>query len=302
MVGGLLLDHWLGDPEGWPHPVRGFGFLADLLERLLNRGPQQFWAGLGATLLLVGGVIASMAFVEHGVRSLSSDLCLWLLTVVGVYFGVAYRSLLTEVEQVFARLANEGLDAGRAQVSRIVGRDPALLDKQGVKRAALESLAENLSDGVVAPLFYFSLFGLPGLWGYKMVNTLDSMWGYRSDRFEAFGKSAARLDDLLNWIPARLTAALIALCGRRAEAFRVAFAQGGRHPSPNAGYPEAALAGVLGCRFGGPSFYQGSWVDKPFIGVCPRTLEENDLHRAVLVCRRAAGASFVLLGSICLCS
>ena len=172
---------------------------------------------------------------------------------------------------------DESLEKGRTQVGRIVGRDTSELSAQEIRTAALETLAENLSDGVVAPLFWCALFGVPGMLAYKMVNTLDSMIGYRNERYREFGCFAARLDDVANWIPARITALLMAVVapkmdsqGRKMKSFRelLRFVRrhGSQHLSPNSGYPEAALAGILNCRFGGPHNYFGEEVYKPYIG------------------------------------
>lgn len=159
--------------------------------------------------------------------------------------------------------ADRSLEEGRRQVARIVGRDTSGLTDTEVRTAALETLAENLSDGVIAPLFWYLLLGVPGMLAYKMVNTLDSMIGYRNERYRAFGCFAARLDDVANYLPARLTAFLMVLVTGRLSLLRFVFRYGPRHASPNSGYPEAALAGILDCRFGGPHQYFGEWVYKP---------------------------------------
>ncbi len=176
-------------------------------------------------------------------------------------------------------LHNQGLEAGRKQLSRIVGRDTTQLTAQQIRIAVLETMSENLSDGVVAPLFYYALAGIPGMMTYKMINTLDSMLGYRSARYEQFGKFAARLDDVANFIPARLTALLMVLVSGSWRGFLFTIKYGHKHKSPNAGYPEAALAGILNCRFGGPNRYHGQLVSKPYIGKQDRLIQPEEIER-----------------------
>jgi adenosylcobinamide-phosphate synthase len=208
-----------------------------------------------------------------------------------VFTALAHRTLVAECLAVF-RVLGDGsrdtdaahLDAARRQLSRIVGRDTARLDAQQIRTAALETLSENLSDGVVAPLFWYALGGVPAMMAYKMLNTLDSMIGHRDARHEYFGKTAARLDDAANCIPARLTAVLLALAARSPRAFRFIVRYGSAHASPNSGYPEAALAGVLDVRFGGAHDYDGERIDKPFIGENPRAIRPGEIAVAVRLC------------------
>lgn len=190
---------------------------------------------------------------------------------------------------------DHSLDEGRKQVARIVGRDTSALSAQEVRTAALETLAENLSDGVIAPLFWYAVLGVPGMMAYKMVNTLDSMIGYRNERYRQFGCIAARIDDVANYIPARLTALLMILVSGRFSLLRFVGKYGSRHASPNSGYPEAALAGILNCRFGGPHYYFGEEVWKPFIGNNERALTTEDMKKAVCVNRQAEVLMVVLV-------
>ena len=183
----------------------------------------------------------------------------------------------------------------KGALDRIVGRDTSALSAQEVRTAALETLAENLSDGVVAPLFWYLLLGVPGMLAYKMVNTLDSMVGYKNERYRRFGCFAARLDDVANYIPARLTALLMILVSGRFSLLRFVGKYGSRHASPNSGYPEAALAGILNCRFGGPHYYFGEEVWKPFIGNNERALTTEDMKKAVCVNRQAEVLMVVLV-------
>ncbi|TVT43329.1 cobalamin biosynthesis protein CobD [Hymenobacter setariae] len=275
---GYALDLWLADPEGWPHPVRTYGALIAAGERHLNHGSHRFAKGTGLAAGLVGGTFLTFKLLHQLLRRLPPG---WAVAAdtVWVFYGLANTGLVREGRAVFVVLDSEGLEAGRRQLARIVGRDTARLGAQQIRTAVLESLAENLSDGVVAPLCAYALGGVPGLMAYKMVNTLDSMVGYRSPRYEQFGKFAARLDDVANLLPARLTAGLLAALGGSGRALRFIGRFGNQHKSPNAGYPEAALAGVLDCRFGGPNYYHGQLVPKPYIGDNPRPIGPTEIER-----------------------
>ncbi len=195
---------------------------------------------------------------------------------------------------------DRSLDEGRQQVARIVGRDTQHLSAQEVRTAALETLAENLSDGVLAPLFWLVLLGVPGMLAYKMVNTLDSMIGYRTERYRDFGCWAAHIDDIANYVPARLTALFIVLAysvchpSRLLPCLRFVLRYGNEHASPNSGWPEAALAAVLNCRFGGPHDYFGQLFPKPYIGHNPRLLSTADLHVSLRLCLAAEVAAVVV--------
>ena len=216
-----------------------------------------------------------------------------------VFYCLAGTTLIREVKQVFLA-ADRSLEEGRKQVSRIVGRDTSELTDQEVRIAALETLAENLSDGVIAPLFWYLLLGVPGMLAYKMVNTLDSMVGYKNERYLQFGCAAAYIDDMANYIPARLTALLMVLSVGRPGLLRFVGKYGNRHASPNSGYPESALAGILNCRFGGPHVYFGEIVYKPFIGDKDRLIHTQDMHKAVDINRRAE-ILMIIVNIVCLC-
>ena len=278
---GYGLDLWLGDPRWLPHPIVGFGWMIAPAERRLNHGGERgrFLKGLLLTVTLVTGVFLICAVVQAAAFWLHP----WVgagFVAIGVFSGLAHRTLITEGNAVFQAL-NESLDAGRRRLAWIVGRDTAQLDVQQVRTAVFETMAENLSDGVVAPLFFYALGGVPAMMAYKMVNTLDSMIGHRNTRYEQFGKAAARLDDVANFIPARVTALLMVLVAGSARGLRFVFRYGSVHASPNAGYPEAALAGILDLRFGGPLIYDGERVEKPWIGENPRTIEHGEITRIV---------------------
>ena len=208
------------------------------------------------------------------------------LDAIIIFYCLAGTTLIREVREVFLAL-DRSLEEGRERVARIVGRDTSELSAQEVRTAALETLAENLSDGVIAPLFWLALLGTPGMFAYKMVNTLDSMIGYRTERYKDFGCWAAHIDDIANYIPARLTALLMILVSGNLKLLGFVWRNGRNHASPNSGYPEAALAGILNCRFGGPHYYFGQIFDKPYIGDNERLLTTDDMKTAIRVNRTA---------------
>ena len=250
LAGGFLLDKILGDPLWLPHPVIGFGKLISRCERRGNQGTHRKRNGAWTAI----GLVVLVFLVSKGLLEAAALLHPWVkiaLSVVAVFYCLAGKTLIDEVRMVF-EAADISLEAGRKQVARIVGRDTSSLTDQEVRTAALETLAENLSDGVIAPLFWYFLLGVPGMLAYKMVNTLDSMIGYRNARYKDFGCWAARMDDVANYLPARLTALLMVLVSGRWSLLKFVAHYGRMHASPNSGYPEAALAGILNCRFGGP--------------------------------------------------
>lgn len=291
----VALDWWLGDPAWLPHPVVGFGKMIAFGERHLNKGNHRMAKGA----VLAVSLIALVYVLTWFLLSLLPPLGRVGMGIVLVFFCLAGTTLIREVREVFLAL-DRSLEEGRAQVARIVGRDTSELSAQEVRTAALETLAENLSDGVIAPMFWYLLLGIPGMLAYKMVNTLDSMIGYKTDRYRDFGCWAAHIDDIANYIPARLTALLMIVhpwplpkggevnsAKGRCSLFRFVWKYGRRHASPNSGYPEAALAGILDCRFGGPHYYFGELFDKPYIGTHDRPLTTADMQTAVRVNRTA---------------
>jgi adenosylcobinamide-phosphate synthase len=280
---GFTLDQLLGDPEKLPHPIVGFGHLISFGEKRLNKGKYLFAKGAIMTLILVTSIyLATKLFIN--ITTNYNYIFNLLLTAIIAFYCLSARTLRHEVRQVFEAL-EQSTNAGRKQLSRIVGRDTATLEPQQIRSAALETLAENLSDGVIAPLFWFALLGVPGMLAYKMINTLDSMIGYKNDRYFYFGKFAARLDDVANYVPARITAFLMLLSANKLSKTDFVIKNGNRHSSPNSGYPEAALAAILNCRFGGPNSYFGKIVDKPFIGNNDRLLVLDDMQSAVKINR-----------------
>lgn len=291
LLAGWILDRILGDPSWLPHPVVGFGKIISFFEHLLNIGKDRKVKGAVMAISLVLFVF----MICRGILSLLSPFPIVKIIVetIGVFYCLAGTTLSREVKMVF-KACGEGIKAARKQIARIVGRDTASLDEQEIKTAALETLAENLSDGVIAPMFWYLLLGLPGMMAYKMVNTLDSMIGYKSERYKDFGCFAAKMDDVANYIPARLTSFLMVISTFRLSLFRFVRKYGCCHASPNSGYPEAALAGILDCRFGGTHDYFGEAVYKPYIGSNPKLLTDSDLRISLRVCLRAELLMLVL--------
>ena len=290
---GWLLDLLLGDPIWLPHPVVWFGKAIAACEHKLNRGNFRKAKGAFVAIVLIALVFALSWFLRRLLLPLPSYLLL-LFDAIIIFYCLAGTTLIREVREVFLAL-DRSLDEGRQQVARIVGRDTSELSAQEVRTAALETLAENLSDGVIAPLFWLAILGTPGMLAYKMVNTLDSMIGYKTERYKAFGCWAAHIDDIANYIPARLTAFLMILATGKLGRLRFVWKNGRNHASPNSGYPEAALAGILNCRFGGPHYYFGELFDKPFIGENDRLLTTADMKKAVRVNRTAEVIMVILV-------
>ncbi|GGL85121.1 cobalamin biosynthesis protein [Nakamurella endophytica] len=277
---GALADRALGDPRR-RHPVAGFGAVAALAERRWYRDTVA--AGGWHVAALVLPVVGAAAVAERGLRRWPWPRA--ALTAGATWTVLGGRSLGREAAAVHTRLVAGDLPAARVRLTHLVGRDTARLDTGEVARAVVESVAENTSDAVVGPLVWGALFGVPGLLGYRAVNTLDAMVGHRSDRYLRFGRVAARLDDLVNLLPARLCVALTAAAapvvgGRPAAAIAAARRDGGRHPSPNAGPVEAAAAGALGITLGGTNSYEGAAEDRGTLGDGPPP-GPADIPRAV---------------------
>jgi adenosylcobinamide-phosphate synthase len=303
---GFLLDQLLGDPPSWPHPVRWIGRLIHLLEPLLRWLRPERLGGIVLFLLTTsaaGG--AAWAFLE-----LSAWWQPWgplLMTAALIYWGLAARSLADETRLVLDPAEKGDWPEARRRLARIVGRDTAELTPEEIYRACIETVAENTTDAVVAPLFYAALFGPVGLWAFKAISTLDSMVGYRNEKYRYFGWASARADDLANWLPARLTWLLLSVAaflsghsGRRA--FRIGWRDGRKHPSPNAAWAEAAMAGALGVQLGGLSHYQGVSSAKPLLGDPGPALTGQHVRQAILVMQMTAWLSLglgMLLAGFC---
>jgi adenosylcobinamide-phosphate synthase len=299
-----MLDLVLGDPRGFPHPVRLFGWVIQGLEKILRRlSRHEAWEKFAGVLLAVGlpgGVFVLSAYLLT-VWLPPFPLLQSLLTILLAYTTLATRSLHQEAARVVKALEAGQVNEARKWLSWIVGRDTENLDREGMLRATLETVAENLSDGVIAPLFYLMLGGVPLALAFKAASTLDSMVGYKNDRYRHFGWASARLDDLWNYIPARLTAWLIvgaawARGWNWRSARRIWLRDGRKYPSPNAGLPQAALAGALGIRLGGPAAYGGVRKEKPYLGdeVSEITLSEYKQTIFVLYATSAVMALVVL--------
>ncbi|MBE9509803.1 MAG: cobalamin biosynthesis protein CobD [Bacteroidetes bacterium] len=281
LIIGFILDSLLGDPLWLPHPIRWFGNVISSFENKLNNKKKTTLKGCCTALVL----ISATYFAFYGILEFSRPFkyIYYPLASVFVFYGLANQSLITESLKVEHKLTNEGLEAGREQLSCIVGRDTSQLSENKIRIAILETLSENLSDGVIAPLFYYAIGGIPLMLAYKMVNTLDSMIGYKNERYRQFGFCAAKFDDIANFIPARITALLMIFITLSRRGFTYVLKFGHKHTSLNAGYPEAALAGILDCRFGGSNVYHGKLVEKPFIGTNNKPITQNDIYKACII-------------------
>jgi adenosylcobinamide-phosphate synthase len=280
LIIGWIADKLFGDPSWLPHPVVGFGKMITWGEHRFNKGTHLILKGGLMAVCYMIAVYALTSFVLIHLLGPTVPMISWILSAILIYYCLAGTTLISEVEMVFKAL-DRSLEEGRKQVSRIVGRDTSQLSDQEIRKAALETLAENLNDGVVAPLFWLMLLGVPGMVAYKMVNTLDSMIGYRTQRYLYFGRVAARMDDVANYIPARLTALLMILVACKPKLLSFVRQFGSQHASPNSGYPESALAGILNCQFGGTHIYFGERIEKPFIGTNNRPLDKTDMQTAI---------------------
>lgn len=304
----MLIELGIGYPEpvvsAIGHPVTWIGALIGGLDRSLNcdaAAPLRRGAGV-VTIAIVLGITGTIAFViQH--QLLRLPLGIFALAIVASSM-IAQRSLYRHVAKVAAALEKQDLDSGRAAVSHIVGRDTAALDTAGVARAAIESLAENFSDGIVAPVFWMVIGGLPGAALYKAINTADSMIGHRTPRYAAFGWAAARLDDVVNLPASRLAALLLFAAAalqknaRPAAAWRAVARDAARHRSPNAGYPEAAMAGALGLSLAGPRRYAGVTIDDAMMGDGRRDADARDIRRALALYARADAILIAILFGI----
>lgn len=295
---GWLADRIWGDPEGLPHPVVYFGKAIALGEKRLNQGRNRMEKGAILALSLIIGTFACFHILLN-ILDFIHPVLASVVTAAGVFFCLAGKTLIQEVRMVFDAV-EQSTEAGRKQVGRIVGRDTSHLSPQEIRTAALETLAENLSDGVIAPMFWYLLLGLPGMMAYKMVNTLDSMIGYKNERYRLFGRVAAHIDDVANYIPARITALLMLLVSGNIHQWKFVARYGTAHASPNSGYPEAALAAILNCRFGGTHDYFGQPVVKPYIGTNERAFTSLDMQLAVRVNERVELLMGILVCLLCL--
>lgn len=303
VIVGFFLDLWIGDPERWPHPVRAMGWLIGRLEGMFRKISPKTPAGE----LVAGGLLAAaVTAVTGGIAAAILIAAGWIHPALRFFFmcimswqALAAKSLKTESMKVYDRLIREDVEGARRAVSQIVGRDTKPLSREGIIRAAVETVAENTSDGVIAPLFYLLFFGPVGGFLYKAVNTMDSMVGYRNEKYLYFGRIPARLDDLANLLPARLTGFLLigtafflpGFDGK--EAFRIWCRDRYCHKSPNSAQGEAACAGALGIQLAGPAWYFENLHEKPWIGDETRPVEAEDIRR---VNRLMMGSAWMALG------
>ena len=307
LIIGSILDFILGDPRGLWHPVQGIGWVISRLERILRRifpsgKTGERWAGgllVILTLLISVGLPALLLFLLSSIHPLLS----FLLSCIFCWQMLAAKSLRVESMKVKEALEQEGLEAGRRAVSMIVGRDTRDLTEEGVIKAAVETVAENTSDGVTAPLFYMILAGPLGGIAYKAVNTMDSMVGYKNETYQYFGTCAARLDDAANFIPARLSALFMIAAAFLAgydgkNAWRIFKRDRKKHKSPNAAHTEAVMAGALNVRLAGDAWYFGKLFKKPFIGDDIRPVERQDIARACRLEYATALLQLLVLGAL----
>ena len=300
----FALDMVVGDPPTWPHPIRWMGQCIEKGEPVVRR-----WV---ANEVLAGGIFAcSLVIVWWGIAAAMVHAAHWLhpaagfgLEVVLIFYCLSVRSLHDAAMQIHRLLSKGRVDAARSALAMIVGRDVAHFGEEEIARATVETVAENFVDGVLSPLFFAAIGGAPLAVAYKMVNTLDSMVGYKNDRYLRFGRVAARLDDAANFIPARLSVPVIAMATgmlaphKGKQALHTAMDEGSRHTSPNAGYPEAAFAGALAVKLNGPNFYGGVRVEKPFIGAAFGRVDVDHIKKAcalmMLSAILAAGLAWVV--------
>lgn len=298
-----LSDLIIGDPERLPHPVRWMGKAIETAEARFRRFPIPLSISglLFALFLIFSTWLLTLILVK--VAGCIHPVLRGILEIVLIYYAISVRSLESSAMAVYGALRNGDPILAKEKLSMIVGRDVAPLSDEGVIRASVETVAENLVDGVISPLFYAAIGGAPLAIAYKMINTLDSMVGYKNEKYEQFGKASARIDDLANYIPARLAVFVIALAAEfilcsGIRALKTAFYEGKRHSSPNSGYPEAAFAGVLEVRLGGPNYYAGQSVSKPYIGEKFGEVSINDIPKACDIMILSSFLWFLILWGI----
>lgn len=282
----FVLDLVIGDPRFLPHPIRWMGRCIEVCEPFFRRlFRNEILAGASFALAMIIGCWSLVALLIYGAYGLHSTAGL-ILEVVLVFYCLSARSLWLAAMEIHQLLKHGHVDEARSKLSMIVGRDVDQYGADDIARATVETVAENFVDGVLSPLFFASIGGAPLAMAYKMVNTLDSMVGYKNARYHRFGRWAARIDDVANWLPARLSVLIISLAaaifpGRNAgRTLYTALKEGSHHSSPNAGYPEAAFAGVLKVKLNGPNYYKGRLVDKPFIGVNFGIVKQHHIQKA----------------------
>jgi adenosylcobinamide-phosphate synthase len=296
IAAAIVLDLFFGDPRDWPHIARLTGWLAERYERLLTKRAQRtVTLGVVFWFFVVGTLLVLYVFARRFCEFLGSGAVLVLDTLI-IYQAIAAKDLHCHAKAVLRPLLCHDLVEARKRLSFVVGRDTQSLDESEIARATIESVAESLTDGIIAPLFWSMIGGAPGALVYRAANTLDSMVGHRTDLYEKFGKASARVDDFLNWLPARFCAILFCLCKRK-NLVATVHAEAGGHASPNAGWGESAMAHVLGVRLGGANFYDGEFVRGPVFNAAGRRAGIGDIQRSLNWMWRisAAGAGIILV-------
>jgi adenosylcobinamide-phosphate synthase len=307
LIIALTLDLLVGDPESAPHPVRWIGRLITKGEKRLRRGPKvtpggERARGAALTVVVVASVYLISTLLLYLTRRYSTPL-FYILTVYMIWASISVKTLSDEARSILRALSEHGLEGdlgARSRLARIVGRDTGELDAKGIFRATTETVAESTSDGVIAPLFYLAIGGPALMLAYKAVNTLDSMLGYKNERYKNFGLVPARLDDVAGYIPARLSAALMVAAAfilgyDWRGALGTAWRDGRKHPSPNAGVVEAAAAGAFNIRLGGPASYGGISAEKPYIGNGPKEPDSETVASAIRLMRISAAIMSALI-------
>ncbi|RFU68002.1 adenosylcobinamide-phosphate synthase CbiB [Bacillus sp. V59.32b] len=294
-----LLDLLIGDPKNWPHPVRWMGALIGFLDKRWNKGGYKIWMGLlmtGTVLVTVLLVTYVTVFVMYSLHPAAG--VLWEVILIST--AIAQRSLKEAAMEVYHPLSNSDLTEARTKLSYIVGRDTDRLDVSEVVRGTVETVAENTSDGVTAPLFWGAIGGAPFAIVYRAINTCDSMVGYRNERYGQFGWASAKLDDLVNWIPSRLTALMMLVSMKSKvtgfrDCWRITLRDAPKHPSPNSGWGEAATASILGIQLGGVNYYKGCISDRARMGTPIVNLKPIHIQESITIMRRASFGFLLLL-------
>ena len=289
----IIMDSLIGDPYRMPHPIRLFGNIISAVEKILNKGQLRKVKGAWAWLILISLTAATFYGMDYFLRPF--PVAWTIFTALFVYYGLSNRCLIVEGLKVERILHTGDIEGARKQLSMIVGRDTERLTPTQIRAAVIETLSENLSDGVIAPLFFFAIGGVPLMMTYKMINTLDSIVGYKNAKYKDFGYASAKMDDVANFIPARLTALLMIAVSISFRAATFVFQYGNKHASPNAGYPEAAMAGIIDCRLGGTNNYFGKQVEKPYIGSNPRHLLHKDILATCLVNAKVSLVAYAII-------
>ncbi len=297
LLAGMALDTVLGDPRWLPHPIRLFGNMISICEKYFNSRRHRKAKGIFVAIMLVAVVI--MFFYFTNILLSDSPIVKIIFNTIFFFYAISSRSLIDEALKVERQVQKGDIVQSRKALSWIVGRDTSNLSFQQIRTATLETLAENLSDGVIAPLLFYAMGGVPLMMGYKMINTMDSMIGYKNERYHDFGWFSARiLDDTANYIPSRLTALIMAILHPAKHHLQFIRKYARCHKSPNSGYPESALASILNCRFGGSNIYHGKVVKKPYIGNNSRDLSHHDFVTAIWVNIKTTATTILLIATM----